>query len=255
MLSFQSNKLLCRVECCERKWFSALIAISTQHDTHLANSSSSPAITMNACNTREPPKALIIYPNSNSSISRFTFTFVLSPNDSNDTFTRRKLFVFQVSICFNAWSMHWSVYRSFLFYTTPQPISLHIQLYSTKLCASSSSLAASIPFLNPTRRTIRFLQMFRLCSLHYYSLLRVERIVCDVAVRNKFLATRKKKHQNWLEAPIKFGNVHKPSMGYQLPLGEKLAHKFMLVVWMMNEICGNCHRCSIEVNSCCSKRV
>lgn len=72
MLSFQSNKLLCRVECCERKWFSALIAISTQHDTHLANSSSSPAITMNACNTREPPKALIIYPNSNSSISRFT---------------------------------------------------------------------------------------------------------------------------------------------------------------------------------------
>lgn len=130
--------------------------------------------------------------------------FVLSPNDSNDTFTRRKLFVFQVSICFNAWSMHWSVYRSFLFYTTPQPISLHIQLYSTKLCASSSSLAASIPFLNATRRTIRFLQMFRLCSLHYYSLLRVERIVCDVAVRNKFLATRKKKHQNWLEVPIKF---------------------------------------------------
>lgn len=86
----------------------------------------------------------------------------------------------------------------------PQPISLHIQLYSTKLCASSSSLAASIPFLNATRRTIRFLQMFRLCSLHYYSLLRVERIGCDVAVRNKFLATRKKKHQNWLEVPIKF---------------------------------------------------
>lgn len=61
--------------------------------------------------------------------------FVLSPNDSNDTFTRRKLFVFQVSICFNAWSMHWSVYRSFLFYTTPPThIAAHPIVFHKTLC-------------------------------------------------------------------------------------------------------------------------
>lgn len=90
--------------------------------------------------------------------------FVLSPNDSNDTFTRRKLFVFQVSICFNAYALKRLSILPLLYHPSTHiaahPIVFHKTLciiiitcreYSISKCNSSNnSLLANVSTLLST---------------------------------------------------------------------------------------------------------